>query len=292
MTTSEQIRKVCNYASGDYDNRLLIAMVKTLPFQKVWETSRNVDGISTVRNIVHYLERHDGDYDKPVPAPLYRPVSRVLSDFNKGKKKAQCRKELQDRLLYMTAIDKKRVIYTFLNGCKIDRIWTFKHLFKHWDDRFLKAVEVLFEMFREPEAAKIICRYDTVEYIRKHLKELSTSYLYVETRRHLSADEPIDRSLCKGNWEYLMLLAYLGLPISKEDAMKELGDQLRQEITMAYHYDIFPSVLYLPHVRQMVWALGRLKRLDVLFELQAFEQNTLPLFKAREYSKTLELLWE
>ena len=292
MTTAEQIRKVCNYASGDYDNRLLIAMVNTLPFQKVWETSRNADGISTVQNIVHYLERHDGDYDKPVPAPLYRPVSRVLSDFNKGKKKAQCRKELQDRLLYMTAIDKKRVIYTFLDGCKIDRIWTFKHLFKHWDDRFLKAVEVLFEMFREPEAAKIICRYDTVEYIRKNLKELSTSYLYVEARRHLPADEPIDRSLCKGNWEYLMLLAYLGLPISKEDAMKELGAQLRQEITKAYYYDIFPSVLYLPHVRQMVWALGRLKRLDVLFELLAFEQKTLSFFKEREYSKALDMLWE
>ena len=248
MTKAEQIRKVCNYASGDYD--------------------------------------------KPITAPLYRPVSRVLSDFNRGKNKAQCRKELQDRLLYMTAIDKKRVIYTFLDSCKIDRIWTFKHLFKHWDERFLKAVEVLFEMFREPEAAKIICRYDTVEYIRKHLKELSTSYLYVEARRHLPADEPIDRSLCKGNWEYLMLLAYLGLPISKEDAMKELGDQLRQEITKAYHYDIFPSVLNLPHVRQMVWALGRLKRLDVLFELLAFEQNTLPLFKAREYTKALDLLWE
>lgn len=74
MTTAEQIRKVCNYASGDYD--------------------------------------------KPVTAPLYRPVSSVLSDFNKGNNKAQCRKELQDRLLYMTAIDKKRVIYTFLDGCR------------------------------------------------------------------------------------------------------------------------------------------------------------------------------
>lgn len=291
MTTAEQIRKVCNYASGDYDNRLLIAMVNTLPFQKVWETSRNVNGISTVQNIVHYLERHDGDYDKPVTTPLYRPVSRVLSDFNRGKNKAQCRKELQDRLLYMTAIDKKRVIYTFLDGNKTDRIWIFKHLFKHWDDRFLKAVEVLFEMYREPEAAKVICRYDTVEYISKHLKELSTSYLYVEARRHLPADEPIDRSLCKGNWEYLMLLAYLGLSISKEDAMKELGAQLRQEITKAYQYDIFPTVLYLPHVRQMVWALGRLKRLDVLFELLAFEQKTLSLFKEREYSKALDLVW-
>lgn len=292
MTTTEQIRKVCNYASSDYDNRLLIAMVNTLPFQKVHETSRNVNGISTVLDIVHYLERNDGDYDKPAPAPLYRSVSRVLSDFNKGKNKAQCRKELRERMLYMTAMEKKRVIYTFLDGSKTDRIWTFKHLFKYWDDRFLKAVEVLFEMYRELEAAKIICRYDTVEYIRKHIKELSTSYLYVEARRHLPADEPIDRSMCKGNWEYLMLLAYLGLPISKEDAMKELGAQLRQEITKAYHYDIFPSALYLPHIRQMVWALGRLKRLDVLFELLAFEQKTLPLFKEREYSKALDLLWQ
>lgn len=292
MTTAEQIRKVCNYASGDYDNRLLIAMVNTLPFQKVHETSRNIDGISTVLDIVHYLERNDVDYDKPAPAPLYRPVSRVLSDFNKGKNKIQCRKELRERLPYMTSMEKKRVIYTFLDGSKIDRIWSFKHLFKYWDDRFLKAVEVLFEMYREPGAAKIICRYDTVDYIRKHLKELSTSYLYVEARRHLPADEPLDRSMCKGNWEYLMLLAYLGLPISKEDAMKELGDQLRQEITIAFHYDIFPSVLYLPHVRQMVWALGRLKRLDVLFELLAFEQKSLSFFKEREYSKALALLWE
>lgn len=293
MTTKEQILKVCEYASGDYDNRLLIAMVNTLPFQKVHETSRNVNGISTVLDIVHYLERHDGDYDKPVPAPLYRPVSRVLSDFNKGKNKSQCRKELQDRLLYMTAIDKKRVIYTFLDGIKTDRIWTFKHLFKHWDPRFMKAVEYMFEVLHEPEAAKLICRYDTAEYIRENLVELSVAYSYLDARRRLPADEPIDRELLKGNWEYLMLLAYLGLPITKMEARSELASQIRIEIdsiTVASQY--YDSVLELPHIRQMVWALGRLKRLDVLFELLAFEQNTLSLFNSREYSKALDLLWE
>ena len=157
----------------------------------------------------------------------------------------------------------------------------------------MKAVESMFEVLHEPEAAKLICRYDTVEYIRENLVELSVAYSYLDARRRLPADEPIDRELIKGNWEYLMLLAYLGLPITKKEARSELASQIRFEIdsiTVASQY--YDSVLELPHIRQMVWALGRLKMIEVLFELLDFERRSLPMFKAREYSKALTLLWE
>lgn len=293
MTTKEQILKVCEYASGEHSVKVLCAMVNALPRGKILETSRRVEGIFEVLDILSYLDRNKEVSLVPEPAPLYRPVTLVLRDFNNGKNKTKCRKELQARLLHMTALDKKRVIYTFLESSKTDRIWTFNHLYKHWDSRFMKAVESMFEMFHEPEAAKLICRYDTVDYIRENLVELSVAYSYLEARRHLPADEPIDRELMKENWDYLMLLAYLDLPISKKEARKELTSQIRTEIesiTVATQY--YDSVLELPHIRQIVWALGRLKMVEVLFELLDFERQTLPLFKAREYSKALALLWE
>jgi len=293
MTTKDQILKVCEYASGEHSTKVLCAMVNALPREKILDTSRRVNGIFEVLDILSYLDRSKDDSLIPKPAPLYRPVTRVLRDFNTGKNKAQCRKELQARLLYMTALDKKRVIYTFLESSKTDRIWTFNHLYKNWDPRFMKAVESMFEMFHEAEAAKLICRYDTVEYIRENLVELSVAYSYLDARRRLPADEPIDRELIKGNWEYLMLLAYLGLPITKKEARSELASQIRFEIdsiTVASQY--YDSVLELPHIRQMVWALGRLKMIEVLFELLDFERRSLPMFKAREYSKALPLLWD
>jgi len=293
MTTKEQILKVCEYASGVHSTKVLCAMVNALPRQKILDTSRRVNGIFEVLDILSYLDRSKDDSLVPAPAPLYRPVSQVLRDFSRGIDKVKCRKELQTRLLYMTAHEKKLVIYTFLESSKTDRIWTFKHLYKNWDPRFLKAVESMFEMLHEPEAAKLICRYDTVEYIRENLVELSVAYSYLDARRRLPADEPIDRELIKGNWEYLMLLAYLGLPITKKEARTELTSQIRTEIdsiTVASQY--YDSVLELPHIRQMVWALGRLKMIVVLFELLDFERRTLPMFRAREYSKVLPLLWE
>lgn len=293
MTTKEQILKVCEYASGEHSTKVLCAMVNALPREKILDTSRRVNGIFEVLDILSYLDRSKDESLVPEPAPLYRPVTRVLRDFNIGKNKAKCRKELQARLLYMTALDKKRVIYTFLESSKTDRIWTFNHLYKNWDPRFMKAVESMFEMFHEPEAAKLICRYGEVDYIRENLVELSVAYSYLDARRRLPADEPIDRELIKGNWEYLMLLAYLGLPITKKEARSELASQIRTEIdaiTVASQY--YDSVLELPHIRQMVWALGRLKMIEVLFELLDFERRSLPMFKAREYSKALPLLWE
>lgn len=291
MTTIEQILKVCEYASGEHSTKVLCAMVNALPRDQIFETSHEVEGIDTVLDIVNYLDRNRKDDLTPLPAPLYRPVTQVLRDFNNGKNKAKCRKELQARLLYMTALDKKRVIYTFLESSKTDRIWTFNHLYKNWDPRFMKAVESMFEVLHESEAAKLICRYDTVEYIRENLVELSVAYSYLDARRRLPADEPIDRELIKGNWEYLMLLAYLGLPITKKEARSELASQIRFEIeaiTVASSY--YDSVLELPHIRQMVWALGCLKMIEVLFELLDFERRSLPMFKAREYSKALALL--
>jgi hypothetical protein len=156
----------------------------------------------------------------------------------------------------------------------------------------MKAVESMFEKFHESQAAKLICRYGSVDYIRENLVELSVAYNYLDARRRLPADEPIDRELIKDNWEYLMLLAYLGLPITKKEARSELASQIRTEIgaiTPASPY--YDSVLELPHIRQMVWALGRLKMIEVLFELLDFERRTLPLFTAREYSKAVALLW-
>lgn len=228
----------------------------------------------------------------PIPAPLYRPVKSVLSDFNTGKNKATCRKELQTRLLFMTASEKMHVIYTFLQGCKTDRLWTFKHLYKHWDSRFIKPVECLFEAFLETESAKIICRYDTPDYISKHLEGLHIAGCYLDARRRLPADEPIDREMLDGHWDYLILLAHFDLPITQQEARSELVAQLRYELEkldsfLPAYYD---SMLELPHVRQMVWALGRLKMIDVLFELVELDRNTQPLFKNREYSTVLKLL--
>ena len=291
MTTKEQILKVCEYASGEYSTKVLCAMVNALPREKLLESDWDFEGMDTVLDIASYLDRNNVESWVPAPAPLYRPVTQVLRDFNNGKNRVKCREELQTRLLYMTALDKKRVIYTFLESYKIDRIWTFNHLYRHWDPRFMKAVESMFEKFHEPEAAKLICRYGSVDYIRENLVELSVAYNYLDARRRLPADEPIDRELIKSNREYLVLLAYLGLPITEEEARKELFSHIRTEIagiTPASQY--YDSVLELPYVHQIVWALDRLEMIEVLLQLVELDCKLQPLFRDRDYSTVLEIL--
>lgn len=291
MTTKEQILKVCEYASGEHSTKVLCAMVNALPREQILESDRDIEGMDTVLDILSYLDRNKECSFVPAPAPLYRPVTQVLRDFNKGKNRVKCREELQSRLLHMTASDKKRVIDTFLGSYKIDRIWTFNHLYRHWDPRFMKAIESMFEIYHEPQAAKLICRYGSVDYIRENLVELSVAYSYLEARRRLPANEPIDRELIKNNRKYLVLLAYLGLPITKEEARKELISHICTEIaglTPASQY--YDSLLELPYVHQMVWALGRLEMIEVLFELVDLNLKLQPLFKDREYSTILEIL--
>lgn len=85
MTTKEQILKVCEYASGVHSTKVLCAMVNALPRDEILEANRSVDGIFQVLDILSYLERNKEESLVPAPAPLYRPVSQVLRDFNAGK---------------------------------------------------------------------------------------------------------------------------------------------------------------------------------------------------------------
>lgn len=61
MTTKDQILKVCEYASGKHSTKVLCAMVNALPREQILETSRNMDGIDTVLDVVSYLDRNKKD---------------------------------------------------------------------------------------------------------------------------------------------------------------------------------------------------------------------------------------
>ena len=52
MTTKEQILKVCEYASGEHSTKVLCAMVNALPREKILDTSRRVNGIFEVLDIL------------------------------------------------------------------------------------------------------------------------------------------------------------------------------------------------------------------------------------------------
>ena len=66
----------------------------------------------------------------------------------------------------------------------------------------MKAVESMFEMFHEPEAAKLICRYGEVDYIReKWPEEVKLYKTFLDEEYGIPADRIVHCKECvyRGN---------------------------------------------------------------------------------------------
>ena len=221
------------------------------------------------------------------PQPKYRPVDELLEEFNGVGKKQAARKELQVRLPYLTAYEQKQIIYTFLDTeVKTDRVFVLKYLDKHFDTMYLKAVEVIWDLYHDFEAAKVLTHYAPIEFVIENQNQLAKDYRYFPVRLRLPADTPVDRSRLEMH-ELIHLCACQHLPLSDEDAWSILSCTLLHslEVQTSFHKDF--TLLDLPYVGSVIWALGKLGNTYTLAYFYMANEASKPMFNSGKDTESI-----
>jgi hypothetical protein len=211
--------------------------------------------------------------------PQYRSVDEVLADFNGRGKKQAARKELQVRLPYLSAYEQKQIIYTFLDtDVKTDRVYVLKYLDTHFDLMYMKAIEVVWDLYHDFEAAKVLTHYASDEFIAANFDQLVADYRYLPVRLRMSADYPVDRSRLEWH-ELIHLCARQHLPLSEQEAFAILSNIINLQLIRENVAFEGGSLLRLSNVKAIVWALGELGFRDILVRFWMENERTKPFFR-------------
>lgn len=282
--------QVLTLAANGAEERIIRALIRTHPDEE-WDTLIEESKYSAIFDAIQtlYWERDAlASHHEIKEQPKYRPVVELLEDFNGIGKKQLARKELQVRLPYLTADEQKRVIYTFIDtAVKIDRVFVLKYLDKHFELMYLEAVKVVWELYHDFEAAKVLTHYASEEFIIANFEQLTTDYRYLPVRLRMPSSTPVDRSKLEMH-ELLYLCARQHLPITEEEAFTILVNTIHRQINReGINYESF-SLYKLTFISSILWSLGELgfENIILRFYLENERIKSLPFIENEENRRT------
>ena len=279
MRWKEQVMYLAEHGA---EERFIRALIRTKP-ESEWSVLENAQTPPVVRRAINTLYWEDDAFAHQreiKEQPKYRPVDEVLADFlGKGKKQA-ARKELQVRLPYLTAYEQKQIIYAFLDtDVKTDRVFVLKYLDTHFDPMYLKAVEVVWNLYHDFEAAKLLTHYASDEFISENFEQLVQDYRYLPVRLRMPADYPVDRAQLEWH-ELINLCARQHLSITEEEAFAILSNVIHLQLIRENVAFEGNSLLRLAYVSAVLGALGELGFQDLVLRFYVENERTKPLFRS------------
>lgn len=280
--------QVLYLAEHGADERFIRALIRSLP-ESEWSVLENEQTPPIVRRAIDTLHWEDNAFAHQrdiKEQPKYRPVDEVLADFlGKGKKQA-ARKELQVRLPYLTAYEQKQIIYAFLDtDVKTDRVFVLKYLDTHFDSMYLKAVEVVWNLYHDFEAAKLLTHYASDEFISENFEQLVQDYRYLPVRLRMPADYPVDRFKFQYWHEYLYLCARQHLPITQKVAFSILSNTIHLRLLQENMAFEGASLFRLSFMFLILWSLGELGFIGTILRFYLEVERTKPLFKTGDWDE-------
>lgn len=291
LKSLQPIERIMFLAKQDIEKKILRAMVCALSDADK-ETLRNQEtpyAITRILDSLDWEEQQIGhDYDIK-PLPKYRPAEEVLKEFlnPKSGKKQAARKELQVRLPYLAEIEQKKIIYAFLDtDVKTDRVFVLKYLDEHFDPMYLKAIEAVWDLYHDFEAAKLLTHYAPIEFVIENQDQLANDYRYFPVRLRLPAETPIDRSHLEMH-ELIHLCARQNLPMKKSEAFSILSKTLAIELGQQVRFYDDDSLFGLPRISSIIWALGRLGYQDIITKFYVLNEKTKPLFNSQDDTRKI-----
>ena len=257
MSWKEQVMYLANNGA---EERIVRALIRTMP-ESEWNQLENENTPGVVRMALStlYWEKDNVTYGYAVhEQPKYRPIEDVLQDFLGSGKRQIARKELQIRLPYVTTIEQKRIIYAFLDSdAKQDREFVCKYLDSHYEPMYQTAIETVWGLHHDSEAAKVLTHYAPDKFIVAHFEELAKDYNYMSVRLRMPADYPVDRARLSPH-EWLHLCARLNLPITEQEALVVLRETINTQLVRQQHFASPGSLYKLPYVSTVINDIGRL----------------------------------
>ena len=278
MSWKEQ---VMHLAAHNAEERIIRALIRTKP-ESEWEQLIDEHTPQVVHDAldVLYWEKDAITHHHEIKEqPKYRPVDEVIQDYlGKGKRQA-ARKELQVRLPYLTANEQKQILYAFLNSdAKLDRAFACKYLDGHYEPMYQTAIETIWHLHHDYEAAKVLTHYATDKFIAEHFEQLANDYRYLPVRLRMPADYPVDRSRLEAH-ELISLCARQHLPLTHQEAFAILSNTIIQQLIREYIAFEGCSLYRLTYVRSILWALGELGFQDIIIRFYIENERTKPLFR-------------
>ena len=282
--------QVMYLAEHGAEERFIRALIRTLP-ESEWSVLENAQTPPVVRRAINTLYWEDDAFarqHKIKEQPKYRPVDEVLADFHGTGKKQAARKELQVRLPYLTAYEQKQIIYAFLDTyVKTDRVFVLKYLDTHFDPMYLKAVEVVWGLHHDFEAAKLLTHYASDEFISENFEQLVQDYRYLPLRLRMPADYPVERRFQYWH-EYLYLCARQHLPITEKVAFSILSNTIHLQLSLVNMAFEGASLIRLPFMFPILWSLGELGFIGIILRFYLEDERTKPLFKTGDWDEIRE----
>lgn len=287
MRWEDQVMYLANHGA---EERFIRALIRALP-KSEWSVLENAQTPLVVRRAIstlHWEENAFAHHREIKEQPKYRPVDEVLADFHGIGKKQAARKELQVRLPYLTAYEQKQIIYAFLDTyVKTDRVFVLKYLDTHFDPMYMKAVEVVWSLHHDFEAAKVLTHYASNEFIAEHFEQLVQNYRYLPVRLRMPADYPVDRFQL--DWhEYIYLCARQHLPITEKQAFAILSNTIHLQLMRVNMAFEGASLFRLPFMFPVLWALGELGFIGIILRFYLEDERTKPLFKTGNWDEMRE----
>lgn len=279
--------QVMYLAEHGAEERFIRALIRTLP-ESEWSVLENAQTPSVVRRAINTLYWEDDAFARQheiKEQPKYRPVDEVLADFHGTGKKQAARKELQVRLPYLTAYEQKQIIYAFLDTyVKTDRVFVLKYLDTHFDLMYMKAVEVVWGLHHDFEAAKLLTHYASDEFIAENFEQLVQDYRYLPVRLRMPEDYPVERRFQYWH-EYLYLCARQHLPITEKVAFSILSNTIHLRLLQENMAFEGASLFRLSFMFPILWSLGELGFIGIILRFYLENERTKPLFKTGDWDE-------
>lgn len=283
--------QVMYLAEHGAEERFIRALIRALP-ESEWSVLENAQTSPVVRRAINTLYWEDDAFARQheiKEQPKYRLVDEVLADFHGTGKKQAARKELQVRLPYLTAYEQKQIIYAFLDTyVKTDRVFVLKYLDTHFDPMYMKAVEVVWGLHHDFEAAKVLTHYASDEFIAENFEQLVQDYRYLPVRLRMPADYPVDRFQFQHWHEYLYLCARQHLPITQKVAFSILSNTIHLRLLQENMAFEGASLFRLSFMFPILWSLGELGFIDIILRFYLENERTKPLFKTGDWDEIRE----
>ena len=274
--------QVMYLAEHGADERFIRALIRSLP-KSEWAVLENTQTLSVVRRAIDTLRWEDAAFAHQreiKEQPKYRPVKELLHDFQGTGNRQKARKEMQVRLRYLTAYEQKQILYAFMDSlAKIDRDFACKYLDKYYDPMYQLALETIWGLHHDFEAAKVVTHYASDEFIKAHFDELANDYRYLPVRLRMPADYPVDRSQLEWH-ELILLCARQHLSITEEEAFAILSNVIHLQLIRENVAFEGNSLLRLAYVSAVLWALGELGFQDLVLRFYVENERTKPLFRS------------
>ena len=280
--------QVLYLAEHGADERFIRALIRSLP-ELEWSVLENEQTPPIVRRAIDTLHWEDNAFAHQrdiKEQPKYRPVDEVLADFLGKGKKQSARKELQVRLPYLTAYEQKQIIYAFLDtDVKTDRVFVLKYLGTHFNPMYMKAVEVVWGLHHDFEAAKVLTHYASDEFIAENFEQLVQDYRYLPVRLRMPAEYPVDRFKFQYWHEYLYLCARQHLPITQKVAFSILSNTIHLRLLQENMTFEGASLIRLSFMFPILWSLGELGFINIILRFFLENERTKPLFKSGDWDE-------